>query len=142
MIRFTRILQKRVTNTGDHFVLSIPREVAQDLQLEQGGLCSLEIRERPRGRAEVTLKAYQDDPLYVTQFNPASFIDDDIDPTMELPLTPTTKGPSNQVSRQELRPTLRAIHWALKVLEKRFDKLLSTKSGRAALQEAFRRHGF
>jgi hypothetical protein len=38
MVTFTRTLQKHVTKTGTHYVLSIPREIAQDLQLEADGL--------------------------------------------------------------------------------------------------------
>lgn len=49
MMTFTRTLQKHVTKTGDHYVLSIPREIAQDIQLEAGGLCSIEVRAEPRG---------------------------------------------------------------------------------------------
>jgi len=142
-LRFTRTLQKQATKTGDYYTLSIPREVAQDLQLEAGGLCSIEVRERLRGSAEVALIAYQDDPLYVHQFNPASFVDDTIDPMTEISLTkPTTKGPSKQVESQGWKPTLRAVHWSLKVVEKRVDKMMSTPSGRAAMAEAFRRRGF
>jgi len=55
MVSFTRTLQKHITKTGTHYVLSIPREIAQDLQLEAGGLCSLEVRARPKGKAYVAL---------------------------------------------------------------------------------------
>jgi len=142
-IRFTRALQKHITDSGPRYVLSIPREVAQDLQLDQGGLCSIEVKELPRGGVEVTLKAYQDDPLYVHQFNPASFVDENIKPMTEISLTkPTTKGPSKQVQSQGWRPTLRALHWSLKVIKIRVDRMMSTPSGRAAMAEAFRRRGF
>jgi len=44
MVGFTRTLQKHITKTGAHYVLSIPREIAQALDLQEGGLCHFEIR--------------------------------------------------------------------------------------------------
>jgi hypothetical protein len=62
-MHFTRTLQKHVTKTGAHYALSIPREIAQDLDLKVGGLCGLEIRTKPKGKAEVVLTSYQDRPI-------------------------------------------------------------------------------
>jgi hypothetical protein len=49
MVSFTRTLPKHITKTGTHYAALImsyrsspPREIAQDLQLEADGLCSIE----------------------------------------------------------------------------------------------------
>jgi hypothetical protein len=121
-MRFTRTLQKRVTDTGNHYVLSIPREVAQDLQLEQGGLISLDVRDKPRGGVEVALKAYQDEPLLIREFNPRFLTEDDTSAMIETPLEhPATKGPSNEIAIQGFNPFLAASRLALKVLKMRID---------------------
>jgi len=101
MVSFARTLQKHITKTGAHYVISIPREIAQDLQLEAGGMCSLEIRARPNGKAEVALMSYQDNPLYIRQFN-IKGLDDYDEPLMNaIPLEePITKGRSQAVNRQ------------------------------------------
>jgi hypothetical protein len=143
MVRFTRTLQKRVTKTGAHYVLSVPREVAQDLHLDQGGLCSLEVKVTPRGRAEVALNAYQDDPLYIRQFNIEGLDVYDAPLTISCPLEePITKGPSQAVTRQAFKPFLAASRIAIKVLKIRIDKMMSTPSGRAAMAIALRKRGF
>jgi hypothetical protein len=41
MVSFARTLQKHITKTGAHYVISIPREIAQDLQLEAAGYAVL-----------------------------------------------------------------------------------------------------
>jgi bifunctional DNA-binding transcriptional regulator/antitoxin component of YhaV-PrlF toxin-antitoxin module len=139
IMRFNRKLQKHVTKTGIHYVLSIPREVAQDLQLEAGGLCSIKVK----GRAEVVLKPYQDDPLYILHFNLEGH---EIygEPFMkECPLeNPITKGRSQAVYKQQFKPFRVASNLALKYIKTRLDIMRSTKSGRAALENAFRKRGF
>jgi hypothetical protein len=143
MVCFTRTLQKRVTNTGAHYVLPIPREIAKDLQLDHGGLCSIRVRVTPRGRVEVVLKAYQDDPLYIRQFN-IEGLDVYEEPVMTaIPLeNPITKGRSQAVTCQAFKPFLAASRLALRVLKIRIDKMMSTPSGRAAMAIALRKRGF
>jgi hypothetical protein len=86
MVTFARTLQKH----GAHYVLSIPREVAQDLWLEAGGLCSIEVK----GKAEVVLTPYLDNPLYIRHFNPEG-LDNDEPVMTAIPLEkPITKGRS------------------------------------------------
>ena len=104
MVSFTRTLQKHVTKTGTHYVLSIPREIAHDLQLEAGGLCSLEVRARPKGKAYVALTPYQKDPLYIRQFNTEKLADYD-EPLMKaIPLEePITKSRSQAVNSQQFK---------------------------------------
>jgi hypothetical protein len=143
MMRFTRTLQKHVTKTGDHYVLSIPREVAQDLRLEAGGLCSLEVRTKPKGKAEVVLTSYQDDPLYIRHFNIEGLdVYDELLMTA-IPLKdPITKGRSQAVTTQQFKSFIAASNLALKVVKTRLDMMRSTKSGREAIAKAFRRRGF
>jgi hypothetical protein len=139
MVSFTRILQKHVTKTGAHYVLSIPREIAQDLQLEAGGLCSLEVRTEPKGKAEVALISYQDSPLYIRQFN-IEGLDVYDEPLMKaIPLeNPITKGRSQAVNRQLFKSYIATSNLALKYIKVRLKIMRSTKAGRAALAIAFR----
>jgi hypothetical protein len=51
-MHFTRTLQKHVTKTGAHYVLSIPREVAQDLQLELVGYAVSKSWQSPKVKSK------------------------------------------------------------------------------------------
>jgi hypothetical protein len=138
MVTFTRTLQKH----GAHYVLSIPREVAQDLQLEAGGLCSIEVRAESKGKTEVVLTSYQDDPVYIRHFNPEGF-DNDEPVMIAIPLEkPITKGRSQAVDRQQFESFVASSNLMLKYIKVRLNILRSTKSGRAALENAFRKRGF
>jgi hypothetical protein len=143
MVSFTRTLQKHITKTGAHYVLSIPREIAQDLQLDAGGLCSLDVRAESKGKAYVALTSYQDNPLYIRQFNTGRLADYD-EPLMKtIPLEePITKGRSQAVNRQLFKSYIAASNLVLKYITVRLNIMRSTKSGRAALAIAFRRRGF
>ena len=141
-LRFIRKLQKHVTNTDTHYTLSIPRPVAEDLHLDQGGLCSLRVMVTPRGGVEVALKAYQTAPLYIRQFNPDGLDDYAAPLTYYAPLDdPTTKGPSQAVTRQAVKPLFAASDLVLKCIRARVDKMMSMPSGRAAMAMALRRRG-
>ena len=78
-----------------------PGEIAPDLQLEAGGICNLEVRARPKGKAEVALMPYKDKPIYIRQFI-IEGLDDYDEPLMRaIPLEePITKGRSQAVNRQ------------------------------------------
>jgi hypothetical protein len=143
MVSFTRTLQKHITKTGAHYVLSIPREIAQDLQLEAGGLCSLEVRTEPKGKCEVALMSYQDNPLYIRQFN-IEGLDVYDEPLMKaIPLeNPITRGRSLEVNRQLFKSYIASSNLALKYIKIQLNIMRSTKSGRAALAIAFRERGF
>ncbi len=97
-MRFTRTLQKRVTATGTHYILSIPMEIAQDLDLQGGGLCSIEIRNKcnKNKKAEAVLMAYKDTPpLYREIFDPTRVHSGDgTHGFIEVPIPPRTRGPS------------------------------------------------
>lgn len=143
MVSFTRKLQKHITKAGTHYVLSIPREIAQDLQLDAGGLCSLDVRTKPKGKAYVALTPYQEDPLYIRQFN-IEGLDVYDEPLMKaIPLEePITKGRSQAVNRQLFKSYIASSNLALKYLKARLNLMRSTKSDRAALATAFRKRGF
>jgi glutamate formiminotransferase len=71
-MHFTRTLQKHVTNTGTHYALSIPREIAKALTLQDGGLCRIELvyksyMHKKGVKAQVVLMAYKDTPPLVTE---------------------------------------------------------------------------
>lgn len=99
MLRFTRTISVKHHPTGDHYSVSIPRPVAEALNLhEDGGLVSIEIVNKwdPRQKgvqALVVLKAYRD--TYVATR-------DHFDPTQRIgsgmwkasPIEPRTLGPS------------------------------------------------
>jgi hypothetical protein len=142
MVSFTRTLQKHITKTGTHYVLSIPREIAQDLQLEAGGLCSIDVRTEPKGKAYVALTPYQKDPLYIRHFNPEG-LDNDEPVMTAIPLkNPVTKGRSQAVDRQQFKSFMASSNLMLKYIKLRLNLMRSTKSGRAALAIAFRERGF
>ena len=143
MVSFTRTLQKHITKTGAHYVLSIPREIAQDLQLEAGGLCNLEVRARPKGRTYVALTPIQKDPLHIRRFN-IERLDDYDEPLMKaIPLeNPITRGRSQEVNRQLFKSYIATSNLALKYIKTQLNIMRSTKSGRAALAIAFRERGF
>ena len=142
MVSFTRTLQKHVTKTGTHYVISIPREIAQDLQLEAGGLCNLEVRTESKGKAYVALVPYQKDPLYIRHFNPEG-LDNDEPVMTAIPLeNPVTKGRSQAVDRQQFKSFLVTSNLMLKYIKLRLNLMRSTKAGRAALAIAFRERGF
>ena len=143
MVSFTRTLQKHITKTGTHYVLSIPREIVQDLRLEAGGLCNLEIRTEPKGKCEVALMSYQDNPLYIRHFN-IKGLDDYDEPLMKaIPLeNPITRGRSQEVNRQLFKSYIATSNLALKYIKTQLNIMRSTKAGRAALAIAFRERGF
>ena len=142
MVSFTRTLQKHITKTGTHYVLSIPREIAQDLQLEAGGLCSIDVRTEPKGKAYVALTPYQKDPLYIRHFNPDG-LDNDEPVMTAIPLgNPVTKGRSQAVDRQQFKSFMASSNLMLKYIKLRLNLMRSIKAGRAALAIAFRERGF
>jgi hypothetical protein len=58
VIKFRRKVAKKVTNTGhDSYVVSIPREIAEELRLPEGGLVSLRVWAH---RGEVLIENYDD----------------------------------------------------------------------------------
>jgi hypothetical protein len=106
------MLQKHVTKTGTHYVLSIPREIAQALDLHGGGLCSIEIRPMAGGKAEVVLDNYQESPIVIDHFDLSEA------EVVKIPLEkPVTKGPSRSVFCQELKLRLASLRIALKFLK-------------------------
>jgi len=104
MVSFTRTLQCQVTETGKHYVLSIPREIAHALGLGAGGLCSIELKgesykfntHKKRPVSQAVLKAYKDaQPTYTAVFDPSKYLDHN-QPSIfvDVPMPPRTRGPS------------------------------------------------
>ena len=57
MVRFVRTLQHRVTPQGrDFYALSIPPQVAEALELKDGGQVDIIVTPGKKGGYEVTLK--------------------------------------------------------------------------------------
>ena len=57
MVRFVRTLQHRITPQGrDFYALSIPPQVAEALNLNDGGKVEINVSPVKKGRYEVTLK--------------------------------------------------------------------------------------
>jgi hypothetical protein len=91
----------------------------------------------------VALKAYQDKPLLIMEFNPSFLTEDNASAMIETPLEyPTTKGPSNEITIQGFKPFIAASRLALRVLKMKIDIMMSTPSGRAAMTQAFRQRVF
>lgn len=112
MVSFTRVLQKQVSKTGPHYVLSIPREIAHALNLQDGGLCHFEIKLE---MGEVVLNNYQERPLLISHFDLTEA------GLFKMPLEkPVTKGPSRSVTHQEFKPCLASIRIALRFLKAAF----------------------
>lgn len=76
-MQFTRTLSVKHHPTGDHYVLSIPKPVAEALNLhEDGGLVSIEIvnTHKKRVLAQAVLKSYRDsDFAWTEKFDPAYY---------------------------------------------------------------------
>ncbi len=98
LIKFRRKVVKKVTNTGhDSYVVSIPREIAEELRLPEGGLVSLRIWAH---RGEVLIENYEDSwHPYQEVFSPAKpgFVDVEIEPK--------TRGPSRGFAEGRVLPT-------------------------------------
>ena len=136
-MQFIRSIQQHVTANGDHYVLSIPREIAQALQLDDGGLVLFEVKD-----SGVAIQPYEDSPLLIDQFNPEFIEDSGMRSFVKVPLTcPTTRGKSKDLVCQSFKPCTKAHRLALKVLKRKIDEMLATPSGRASLAAAFRRRG-
>jgi len=102
MIQFIRRFSIKHHPTGDHYVLSIPRPVAEALGLhEDGGLVSIELFTNPTHKKGAILKAYWDsDFAWREQFDPAFEGNDIFKPMI---ITPRTLGPSNPFGSGKVR---------------------------------------
>jgi hypothetical protein len=83
LLRFTRTISVKHHPTGDHYSVSIPRSVAEALNLhEDGGLVSIEIVNKLNThkngvRAQVVLKSYRDsDFAWTEKFDPTRPVPD------------------------------------------------------------------
>lgn len=64
MVRFVRTLQHRVTPQGrDFYALSIPPQVAEALELKDGGQVSICVNPVKKGKFEIILKPASSDNI-------------------------------------------------------------------------------
>jgi len=62
MVRFVRTLQHRITKQGrDFYQLSVPPQVAEALDLKDGGLVSIRVKYAPKNAVIVTITALKED---------------------------------------------------------------------------------
>ena len=115
MMHFTRKISVKHHPTGDHYVLSIPRPVAEALNLhEDGGLVSIEVLDCNKKESSIVLKSYRDsDFVWREQFDPTH-------PNAFRPVVipPRTLGPSKPWGcgkvldiQAELRDLRAATRW-------------------------------
>ncbi len=109
LIQFRRKVVKKVTNTGhDSYVVSIPREIAEELRLTEGGLVSLVVWGH-RGEIlmqnyDESLKQYQE----VLDLSKPDFV--------AVEVEPTTRGPSRGFAEGLVLPTPRQFLRVTKAL--------------------------
>ena len=64
MVRFVRTLQHRTTKQGrDFYALSIPPQVAEALDLKNGGVVSICVNPVKKGKFEIILKPASSDNI-------------------------------------------------------------------------------
>lgn len=122
MLRFTRTISVKHHPTGDHYVLSIPRPVAEALNLheEEGGLVSIEIV-NTQVQARAVLRAYRDGPIpWREAFNLAVWKDPNADTFRPVVVPPNTLGPSRPTACGkvvDIHASLRESRFALQYLQ-------------------------
>jgi len=137
LLRFTRTISVKHHPTGDHYVLSIPRPVAEALNLheEEGGLVSIEIvnkfdTHKKEVRAQAVLKAYRDGPIpWREAFKLAVWKDSSVDTFRPVVVPPNTLGPSRPTACGkvvDIHASLRESRLALQYLQA-MRKLLKRK---------------
>ena len=97
MLRFTRTISVKHHPTGDHYSVSIPRPVAEALNLhEDGGLVSIEIVNKLNTHKKgVSVQAYRDSPIpWREAFNLAVWKDSSADTFKPVVVPPNTLGRS------------------------------------------------
>lgn len=124
-MRFNRTISVKHHPTGDHYQLSIPAQVAQALNLHDGGLISIEMPD-PYHKS-VRLQAYRDGPIAWREqiFDPSS--PGVIGKAVAIP--PRTLGPSKPWScgkvtdfKQTLRELRAGRLWVSAELRRTFSR--------------------
>ena len=115
MMHFTRKISVKHHPNGDHYTISIPKPVAEALNLhEYGGLVSIEIPDIHKKGSCVVLKAYRDsDFAWREKFDPTH-----PDAFRPVVISARTLGPSNSWGcgkvfdiKEELRDLRAATRW-------------------------------
>lgn len=123
MIQFRRRLSKKITKSGVHYTISIPREIVEVLRLEDGGLVSLEARYRYDGDQWVQdhfeIRNYDDSRKATIEiFDPSRVHSGDgTYGFVDVEIKPKTKGPSRGVAEGRItdpRHSLRQIRAAIR----------------------------
>jgi hypothetical protein len=124
LLRFTRTISVKHHPTGDHYVLSIPRPVAEALNLheEEGGLVSIEIVHKLHNNKKVALlQAYRDTPIpWREAFNHHVWKDSKASLLKSVPAPPNTLGRSRPTGCGKVvdpRASLRESRLALQYLQ-------------------------
>ena len=121
MMRFKRSVSIKHHPSGDHYSLAIPAQVAEAINLQDGGLVSIEIMP---DRKAVCLQAYRDSPIaWREQF---------FDPSRPgvinkaVIVTPRTLGPSKPWGcgkitdwRQDIREVRLSLRWMTAMIPRR-----------------------
>lgn len=133
-MHFTRTLSVKRHPSGDHYVLSIPRQVAETLNLHEddGGLVSIEIVYKLHNKKKVArLQAYRDTPIpWREAFNSRVWKDSGADTFKPVVVPPNTLGRSRPTGCGKVvdpRASLRESRLALQYLQA-MRKLLKLKA--------------
>lgn len=122
-MHFTRTVSVKHHPTGDHYVLSIPRPVAEALNLHKdGGLVSIEIVNKINTHKKgVRLQAYRDSPIpWREAFNLSVWKDSSADTFKPVVVPPNTLGRSRPTGCGkviDLHASLRESRLALQYLQ-------------------------
>jgi hypothetical protein len=123
-MQFTRTISVKHHPTGDHYVLSIPRPVAEALNLheDEGGLVSIEIVHKLHNKKKVALlQAYRDTPIpWREAFNHRVWKDSSVDTFKPVVVPPNTLGRSRPTGCGKVvdpRASLRESRLALQYLQ-------------------------
>ena len=125
-MRFKRTVSVKHHPTGDHYQLSIPAQVAEAINLQDGGLVSIEVKDQV-----VSLKAYRDSEIAWREkfFDPS-------DPraiNKAVAVPPRTLGPSKPWGRGKItdwRQDLREIRASFLWINAEFRTMLPRRRGR------------
>ena len=131
-MRFTRTLSVKHHPTGDHYQLSIPSQVAEALDLQDGGLVSIEILNKLySNKKAVCLQAYRDSEIaWREQLRPGMT-------SKAVAVPPRTLGPSKPWGcgkvtdwRQDLREIRSSLLWIAAEFRKTFPRRRGRKQRR------------
>lgn len=128
-MRFKRTVSVKHHPTGDHYQLSIPPQVAQALDLQDGGLVSIEILNKlySNKKGSIRLQAYRDSPIaWREQLRPGM-------QSQSVAVPPRTLGPSKPWGTGEVmdfKQTIRELRAARLWIAAEFRKMFPRRGRR------------